>query len=104
MRQNEKDEPLRGGRVFTCRELCPFFMTFKRSFWWGLGGAIVVSIIGWLILGWSTWLSNASTQFFLWIGLNPREQGLWCVLFFVAFTSVVGFLTGRGLSIGRPRA
>ncbi|MCE9518807.1 MAG: hypothetical protein K8R87_04490 [Verrucomicrobia bacterium] len=78
-------------------------MTFKRSLWWGLSGAIVVPICGWLVLGWSTWLSNASTRFFLWIGLNPREQGLWCVLLSVTLTSVVGFLTARGVNIGRPR-
>ena len=79
-------------------------MTFKRSVWWGFGGAVAVTIIGWFALGWSTWLGDASTHFFLSIGLNPREEGLWCVLLFVVFTSIVGFLAGRGVRIGRPPA
>jgi hypothetical protein len=72
-------------------------MTFKRSVWWGIGGAAVLTIAAWFIVGASRALTVASTHFFLAIGLNPREQGLWCILVFVAFTSLVGFIVGRGL-------
>lgn len=72
-------------------------MMFKRSVWWGFGGAAVLSVAAWFIVGTSRALTDASTQFFLAIGLNPREQGLWCVLIFVAINSLVGFIAGRGL-------
>jgi hypothetical protein len=77
-------------------------MTFKRSVWWGFGGAAVLTVAAWFIVGTSRALTDASTHFFLAIGLNPREQGLWCVLLFVAFTSLVGFIVGRGLQLHRP--
>jgi hypothetical protein len=79
-------------------------MAFKRSVWWGFGGAVALTIIGWFVLGWSTWLTDASTHLFLSLGINPREQGLLCVTLFVAFTSVIGFLAGRRVSIRRPSA
>jgi len=77
-------------------------MTFKRSVWWGFGGAAAVTLAAWFIVGASQALSDASTHLFLTIGLNPREQGLLCVLFFVVFTSLVGFVAGRGLQFRRP--
>ena len=77
-------------------------MTFKRSVWWGVGGAVAVTLATWFILGASQVLRDASTHLFLSVGLNPREQGLWCVLLFVATTSIVGFVAGRGLRLGRP--
>jgi len=77
-------------------------MGFKRSVWWGLGGAVVVSVAGYFVLYWSSALSDASTHLFLSLGLNPREQGLLCMLLFVGFTSVIGFIAGRGVQIRRP--
>ena len=79
-------------------------MTFKRSVWWGFGGATAVSLIAWFVFGASDSLIDASTHLFLSLGLNPREQGFLCVLLFVVFTSVVGFIAGRGLQFRRPRA
>ena len=79
-------------------------MIFKRSSLWGLGGAVCVTLLGFLLLNASKPLGDVTTHFFLLIGLNPREQGVWCLLLFVAFTSVIGFLAGRGVGIGRPHA
>ena len=77
-------------------------MSFKRSVWWGIGGAAVLTVAAWIIVGASRALTDAWTHFFLSIGLNPREQGLLCVLLFVAFTSFVGFVVGRGLRFRTP--
>jgi hypothetical protein len=77
-------------------------MTFKRSVWWGFGGAIAVTLAAWFIVGASQALTDTSTHFFLSVGLNPREQGVWCVLLFIAVTSIVGFVAGRGLDLRRP--
>ena len=79
-------------------------MTFKRSVWWGIAGAACVSIAGWLALTASKSLSDAFTDLFLWLGLNPREEGLWCVLLFFAFTSITGFLVGFGVHFRSRRA
>ena len=76
-------------------------MTFKRSVWWGVGGAAAVTMAAWFVVVASQALTDASTHLFLSIGLNPREQGLFCVLLFVAFTSLVGFVAGRGLQFRR---
>jgi hypothetical protein len=77
-------------------------MGFKRSAWWGLAGAVVVSAAYWFIAAASDALSNAETHFFVFIGLNPREQRLLCVVLSVAVTSVIGFVGGRGLQFCRP--
>ena len=77
-------------------------MTFKRSVWWGFGGAGGVTLAAWFIVGASQALTDALTHLFLSIGLNPREQGLFCVLLFVTFTSLVGFVAGRGLQFRSP--
>lgn len=76
-------------------------MTFKRSISWGVAGAIVVPVLAWFVVGASQALTDASTHLFLSIGLNPREQGLWCVLLFIAVTAVFGFVVGRGLTLRR---
>ena len=79
-------------------------MTFKRSIWWGLAGALGVNLASWLAVGLSKSLTDVSTTIFLSIGLNPREEGLWCVLLFLCFTSIGGFLIGRGVCLRTPRA
>ena len=77
------------------------FITFKRSAWWGFGGAGALTLAVWFIVGASPALTDASTRLFLSIGLNPREEGLFCVLLFLAFTSLVGFIAGRGFQFHR---
>ena len=79
-------------------------MAFNRSVWWGLGGAVGVTFAGWLALSASKALTDVSTSIFLSLGLNPREEGLWCVLLFLSFNSVVGFLIGRGVHLRSPSA
>ena len=78
-------------------------MTFKRSVGWGYFGAGAFTLAAWFVVVSSQALSDASTHFFLSMGLNPREQGLFCLLLFIAFTSLVGFLAGRGLQLRRLR-
>lgn len=78
-------------------------MGFKRSIWWGFGGAVAVTGAVFFALRWSSALSDASTDLFLTLGLNPREEALVCVALFVTFTSVIGFVAGRGVKFRRPR-
>lgn len=79
-------------------------MTFKRSLWWGFGGAVCISLLSLIITSLSKWLSDASTDLFLSFGLNPREETPECLLLFVAVTSVIGFFAGRGVRVRKPHA
>lgn len=67
-------------------------MSFNRSFSLGFGGAAVLSIASWLIMDTRQVLTGVSAHLFLSLGLNPREQGLWCELLFITLTSKVGFI------------
>ena len=76
-------------------------MAFKRSIWWGLIGGVALSVLAFALLASSKRLSEIDSSFLLWLGLNPREQGLWCFLLEAGVTFAVGFIAGRGLSIFR---
>ncbi len=79
-------------------------MPAKRSIGWGIGAGICFSVAGWLAILANKSLSDFATHCFLWLGLNPREEGLWCVLLFFSFTSITGFLVGMGLYYWSRRA
>ena len=78
-------------------------MTFKRSIWWGIAGGVALSVLEFTLVSANKWLTDTETRFLLWLGLNPREQGLWCLLLEIGVTFVIGFLVGRGLSLAGTR-
>lgn len=86
-------------------------MDFKHSVWWGLAGAVGFSLISLLAIANSEGISSSLIEFFLSLGLNPREQAPWCILLFFGSTSIIGYVIGQGLSYfnrcrlckGKPR-
>jgi hypothetical protein len=79
-------------------------MAFKRSFWWGISGSLLASVVGFIALLGSKPIGEACADFLLWLGLNPREQAPLCLLLLLTITLTIGFIAGRGLRIGRPPA
>ena len=78
-------------------------MTFKRSVWCGLIGAVLVSLSGFAALFGSKPVENACTDLLLGVGLNPREQAPFCFMLLLASTALIGFFAGRGVRIREPR-
>jgi hypothetical protein len=74
-------------------------MAFKCSFWWGVSGGLLASLVGFLAPFASKSLGEACTRVFVWLGLNPREQGALCLAVLLAVTFTIGFIAGRGLWI-----
>ncbi len=79
-------------------------MGFKRSLWWGVGGGVTGSLLAFAVVFASKTVESGVTEFFLRIGLNPREQALLCLAAFIGVTAVAGFLLGRGIRLRQPHS
>jgi len=72
---------------------------FRGTAVWGSVGAATFLIGGFGMLLANEQMADWSTDFFLGLGFNPREEAIICIVITAAVASGLGFLFGWGLRL-----